>query len=94
MGAFCCCAWLSLSSYDVDFVKGEDACLRFAEGGAIEVLRFPLILSSTGDLADAGVVGEWKALSLGLCASRLALLDGCRINVDEECTDGSEVFGG
>ena len=38
--------------------------------------RFPFTRASIGDVAEAGVVGETKALSLGLGASRLLLLEG------------------
>ena len=58
------------------------------DGGAIEDLSFPLTRSSTGEVAEAGVLGDLKMLSFGLVLSILpsdsdAAFDGiesdCRV---------------
>ena len=71
--------------------RGEEPRVRLADGGAIDVLRFPLTRSSTGEVAEAGVLGDLKMLSFGLVLSILpsdsdaafeGIESGCRVLIE------------
>ena len=47
-------------------MRGEEPRSRFGALCATDALRLPFTRSSTGDVAEAGVVGDRNKLSLGL----------------------------
>ena len=68
-----------MPSTEVKVASGDEPRTLFGTGGVMDALRLPFNRSRTGEVAvaEAGVVGDRKTLSLGLAASTVLLICNC-----------------